>query len=646
LEWFTDNRAFRHLLNLAVFEVAFYIAYRSGMSVFSDSPSPLWFPDSVLLVALLLTPQRTWWMYIVAPIPIRLLVEVPVGMPVWFLPAVFVNDSLKGLLSAFLLRRGAINGAWFSCLRGFARYLLVAAGISPALSAVGGAVSLRSEFWPTWVQWFLGDALASIVLTPLLFCLVHEARNLKPTTPIRLLEGTCVAASLLAAAYVAFILEWRGLNSLNLLLYLPAPFLIWAAVRFGPLGASAASFVVSMMVTFGAAFGRGPFAATSSDAVVLSVQLFLLVPSIAILFLAVVGQQQRQTHSALRESELRFRSLVDAAPVMVWMCDTNGFCTFLNKRWLDFTGMPLESQLGKGWLERVHPVDRNRVSNEYLRAFQERRSVTLEYKLQRSDGEHRWVLDSGSPRYGSDGNFLGYIGSCVDISHHKHAEERLTTLPYEVRSAQEAERRRIGQELHDDLGQRVVALSLGISYLSQQIGGDESISTRFESLREEASDIVKEIARISHRLRPAVLQNLGLSTALQTLCEKSRDPNRMNIAFAQHGELPQHLPWLSSIALYRVAQEALRNALTHSGSDLVNIELTATPTSLVMAIADQGSGFDVEQCTRGLGLSGMAERMKEINGKLDIDSKPGSGTTVIATVPLVPQARAASSPSA
>ena len=545
-----DNKIIRHFRNLAVFEIAFYFAYRYGMSVFSDSPSPLWFPDSVLLCALLLTPRRAWWMYIVAPISIRLLVAVPTGMPAWFLPAVFINDSIKALLSAFLLRRENDVGAWFSSLRGFARYLLIAVGLSPALSAVGGAVSLRSEFWPTWVQWFLGDALASIVLTPLLFCLFRVVPAFRPLT--LLLEGLCVAAGLISAAYVAFVLDWRGLNSLNVLLYLPSPFLIWAAVRFGPLGASAASFAVSMMVTFGAPFGRGPFAATASDSVVLSVQLFLLVPSIAILFLAVLGEQQRQTHSALRESELRFRSLVDSAPVMVG----------------------------------------------------------------------------------------------VDISHHKQAEERLTTLPYEVKSAQEAERRRIGQELHDDLGQRVVALSLGISFLSQQIGGDETISARFENLRQEASDIVKEIARISHRLRPSVLENLGLSTALQNLCEKSRDPNRMNIVFAQHGELPQHLPWLSSIALYRVAQEALRNALTHSGSDLINIELRATPTTLAMAVTDKGCGFDVEHSRRGLGLSGMAERMKEISGNLRIDSTPGSGTTITATVPIGPQANAAGSASA
>jgi PAS domain S-box-containing protein len=637
MERFSDISVGRHLRNLAVFEIAFYLAYRYGMSVFSDSPSPLWFPDSVLLSTLLLTPPGAWWMYFIAQIPIRFLVAVPVGMPVWFVPVGLLNDSLKALLSAFLLRRGAEAGRWFTTVRGFAKYLLIAVTLSPALSAVGGAISLRSDFWPTWVQWLLGDALASIVLTPLLYCLVQESPIIRPRISLRFIEGCCLATGLIAGAYVAFNTDWSSLRNPGFLLYLPTPFLIWAAVRFGPLGTSSALFVVSMMVTFGGVYGRGPFAATASDAVVLSVQLFLLVPSIAILFLAVLGQQQRQTHSALRESELRFRSLVDTAPVMVWMSDTNGMCTFVNKPWLDFTGLPLESQLGEGWLDSVHPIDRNRVNEHYLRAFHQQTSLMMEYRLQRSDGVHRWVLDNGFPRFGPEGVFLGYIGSCTDISHHKEAEEKLTILPYEVKSAQEAERRRIGQELHDDLGQRVVALSLGITYLSQQIGGDEQISARFEDLRQDATDIVKEIARISHKLRPAGLENLGLSTALQSLCEKSRDPSRMNIVFTQHGELPQHIPWLSSIALYRVAQEALRNALTHSGSDLVNIELTATQSCLLMAITDQGCGFDVENARTGLGLSGMEHRMKEIDGKLTIESTPGSGTTVTASVPLAAQ---------
>jgi signal transduction histidine kinase len=267
-------------------------------------------------------------------------------------------------------------------------------------------------------------------------------------------------------------------------------------------------------------------------------------------------------------------------------------------------------------------------------AFHERKSLILEYRLRRFDGAYRWMLDTSIPRYGPEKTFLGYIGSCVDITHQKEAEEKLRRLPRELLNAQEAERQRIGQELHDDLGQRVVALSIGITSLSRRINGDERTEAVFASLRQQASDIVKDSARISHYLRPSVLQSMGLPTALQTLCEKSRDPHGMNVIFSQNGEVPEHVPWHSSIALYRVAQEALRNALTHSGSEEVIIDLTTTTSELVVTISDDGRGFDTEQTSEGLGLSGMAERMRDIHGTLRIQSLPGIGTTVTAAVSL------------
>src|SRR5262249_3031961 len=158
-----------------------------------------------------------------------------------------------------------------------------------------------------------------------------------------------------------------------------------------------------------------------------------------------------------------------------------------------------------------------------LFASHARKNFTLEYRLRRYDGVYRWVLDTGIPRYGSEGNFLGYLGSCIDITHRREAEEKLRRLPRELMDAQEAERQRIGQELHDDLGQRVVALSIGITYLSQQIRGSEKLTTGFANLRQQASDIVKDIAQLSHQLRPSVLQRLGLAAALQSLCDKSKD---------------------------------------------------------------------------------------------------------------------------
>jgi two-component system sensor kinase FixL len=126
----------------------------------------------------------------------------------------------------------------------------------------------------------------------------------------------------------------------------------------------------------------------------------------------------------LRESEARFRTVANAAPVMIWMSDPDKLCTFFNKGWLDFTGRSLEQELGNGWAEGVHREDIDRCLDIYQNSFNARESFTMEYRLRRSDGEYRWVLDIGTPRFASDGAFLGYIGSCIDITERKAAEEK------------------------------------------------------------------------------------------------------------------------------------------------------------------------------------------------------------------------------
>jgi PAS domain S-box-containing protein len=133
---------------------------------------------------------------------------------------------------------------------------------------------------------------------------------------------------------------------------------------------------------------------------------------------------QKQAEDALRESEARFRSMADTAPVMIWMSGPDKLCTFFNKGWLDFTGRPLEQELGNGWAEGVHREDFDRCFEVYVNSFDARQPFTMEYRLRRSDGEYRWVLDIGTPRFALDGTFLGYIGSCIDITERKQAQER------------------------------------------------------------------------------------------------------------------------------------------------------------------------------------------------------------------------------
>ena len=140
-----------------------------------------------------------------------------------------------------------------------------------------------------------------------------------------------------------------------------------------------------------------------------------------------VTERQKRAEATLHESEGRFRTMADAAPVMIWVADPHNARTFFNRVWLLFTGRTLQQELGNGWTASVYPEDLNRCLDTYSSSFHARRSFQVEYRLRRQDGEYRWILDNGVPRYEPSGTFVGYIGSCVDITDVKRAEtEKLT----------------------------------------------------------------------------------------------------------------------------------------------------------------------------------------------------------------------------
>jgi len=135
--------------------------------------------------------------------------------------------------------------------------------------------------------------------------------------------------------------------------------------------------------------------------------------------------ERNQAQKALQQSEERFRRMADQAPVLIWITDDQKRCTYFNQVWLTFTGRSLEQELGQGWTEDVHPEDLPRCLATFTSAFQQRLDFRMDYRLRRADGEYRWILDQGTPRFEADGTFLGFIGSCFDITERKHAESAL-----------------------------------------------------------------------------------------------------------------------------------------------------------------------------------------------------------------------------
>ena len=131
----------------------------------------------------------------------------------------------------------------------------------------------------------------------------------------------------------------------------------------------------------------------------------------------------RAEPASAQDAEALFRNLMDSAPVMIWASGPDKLCTWFNKPWLDFTGRTLEEERGNGWAQGVHPDDVEHCLKAYAEHFDARTSFRMEYRLRRADGEYRWILDAGGPRFGSGGAFLGYIGSCIDVDLVRHVEE-------------------------------------------------------------------------------------------------------------------------------------------------------------------------------------------------------------------------------
>jgi PAS domain S-box-containing protein len=361
----------------------------------------------------------------------------------------------------------------------------------------------------------------------------------------------------------------------------------------------------------------------------------IFVEALLILGLAWQRGRAKRAEAQLRESEGRFRLVANTAPVMIWMSGTDRKCSYVNKTWLDFTGRPLEAELGDDWAGGLHPDDSARCLRTYTEAFDRRESFEMQYRLGRHDGEYRWVLDKGVPRFNPDGTFAGFIGSCIDITERKVAEESLATMGRRLIEAQEEERAWIGRELHDDINQRLALLAVEIDRWKQHISSTPELSEQVRHAQERISQISKDVQGLSHRLHSSKLEYLGLATAANSFCKELSEQNKVEVQF-RHAGVPRSLPKEVSLCLFRVLQEALQNALKHSGVRSFAVDLHGTADVIDLTVADVGRGFEEQEAfTRhGLGLISMRERLQLVQGELSVKSKPGAGTTIHARVSL------------
>ena len=632
-----DQNSLWRVLGLALLTLALcYLAATLGGVLIITVPQKLWplWPGCAVLVSILLvSPRRTWPILVPAGLAGFVLYDVPAGVSLRHLAILLFADIVEVSIAFWGVRYFLGGVVRLDSLKAFAKYAFITVILGPLIASIIGTQALNVDRLMSGAINFLSDGLAFLTIAPAILGWVEHYRTRPRASRAYYVEAVVLSAALFSLCFGMFVARPHASPAL---LYSLVPFLLWSAIRFGYAGAGTAASIVSLVSIWGAVSGRGPFTETDPINRVFTLQLFLLFTAVPFMTLAVLVEERKWQEAVLRESEERFRLMANTAPTMIWMSGTDKLCTFFNRGWLNFTGRSVEQELGNGWVAGVHPDDVDRCFSVYSSAFDSRADFEMEYRLRRYDGEYRWIVDYGVPRFGSNGTFCGYVGSCVDITERKLSEMSLHDLTGRLIHAQEEERAHIARELHDDISQRMAFLQIGLEQFEQNIPGlTPSDRKELQNLTEVASEVSSDLHFMSHQLHPARLDLQGLVAATGSFCREMSNQHGLQIKFVHH-DVPSQIPTDVALCLFRIVQEALRNVMKHSKASVAEVELSGQRGGVDLCISDPGAGFDPECAKRkgGLGLISMTERLRLIGGTLAVLSQPSRGTQIRVHVPL------------
>jgi PAS domain S-box-containing protein len=600
-------------------------------------PSPFSFPDAVLLCALLLTRRDRWWVLIAATWPIRLIAGAASGPPLWFLAGGIANDSLKAWLAAWLLERTLRRQVRLDTLRELLVFLGIAGLAVPVLSALAALPLLRAlgdPFWSTGYQWFLGNALAQVVVTPMLLYWCTARRPF--AGDVRRKELLLVSLGLIVVLPYAFV-QAHAAQSPSLL-YLPVPFLLWSAVRLRPFGTATAIALVAVVAMLSAVNGKGVFSVGSPGENVLSIQLFLVVVAVSMLSLATLIAEnetltraltvdvtdRNQAVDALRVNQDRYAVATAAGAVGVWDWNFETGEIYVDttlKAILGFADAEISTRADE-WGSRIHPLDVPVVTAQVQACIEGRtEEYEVEHRMIHKDGSVRWFLSRGSLMRRAEGTPHRMVGTKVDITQRKLAEDgmreneallhathqEMQDLAGRLIAAQEVERARIARNLHDDLSQQLAGLSIALSGFKRRLAslpGAGDLQDDLSSLQQRTIGLAEDIRHLSHDLHPSAIEHAGLVAALAAHCADIQRREIVTVTFIPEGDFAATSAD-AALCLFRVAQEGLRNVITHAGARHAEVRLRRRGDFAELTISDDGRGFDIARTgasPKGLGL--------------------------------------------
>jgi len=368
--------------------------------------------------------------------------------------------------------------------------------------------------------------------------------------------------------------------------------------------------------------------------------------------------EHARVEEALRASEERFRTMTDVVPDLLWESEPDGTTPWYNARWYEYTGQtPAEARRTR-WLDAVHPDDRARSAARDAHGTERGGTLVQELRIRRHDGAYRWFLVRSEPLHDAGGCVVRWLGAATDVHAQRTALEEVEcliaertserdTLRRQLAGAEEAERRRLARELHDQLGQQLTAVSLGTSdalrlattHDGAHAAPDAPLVRRLAGLQALAREMQSTTRYLALELRPPELDDVGLESALETYVRQWSARYGVAAEVAATGLADHPLPTEVGSTLYRIAQEALTNVAKHAAATQVSVIVERRDAGVQLVVEDDGRGFDVEQIARRarterrFGLAGIQERAMLVGGSVTLESSPGQGTTLFVRLP-------------
>jgi PAS domain S-box-containing protein len=294
------------------------------------------------------------------------------------------------------------------------------------------------------------------------------------------------------------------------------------------------------------------------------------------------------------------------------------------------------------WSDHIHPMDKERVLKEMDLLFKDGRHF-FEYRFMLKDGSYTWMYDESRLIYDSNGKPLEMIGYWIKINERKQAEEKikqtneqLRLLTTHLQKIREEERKRIGREIHDDLGQQLTAIKMDVAWVDKKIPAETTlIKSKLKNIITLLDGSNQSIRRILTELRLGILDDYGLLEALDWHGRQFAANTGIQVTISTN-ESEIKLSEPIAICLFRVYQEALTNISKHAHADKAIVSINISDETIFMKISDNGKGFDdhSEIKRASFGILGMKERVHSVKGNFDLSSEHGTGTKVSITIPL------------